>query len=109
MTVEVQAVCLGCCVNPNWFNPPGWTPPPQDYFKFPEIKMPIIDILAGVKLTDQEQEVLKKLAEAYSLFTNLDKRSEADNKEFVDAVHRAQQLIALRVARRVNPEVWHQP
>lgn len=99
-----QPACQGCCVNPNWFNPPVFTPLPQ-YWP-PEIK---IDILAGVKLTDQEQEVLKKLVEAYSLFTNLDNRSEADNKEFVDAVHRAQQLIALRVARRVNPEVWYQP
>jgi len=85
-----------------WFNLT-----PQDYFKLPETLK--FDLLAGVKLTDQEQEILKKLVEAYDLFTNLENRSDADNKEFVDAVHRAQQLIALRVARRVNPEVWHQP
>jgi len=104
-----QPVCLGCCVNPIW---PGHWPyftPPSEGYKFPEIKIPEIDILAGVKLTVQEQEILKKLVEAFSLFTNLENRSDADNKEFVDAVHRAQQLIALRVARRINPEVWYQP
>ena len=98
--MESQAACMGCCINSNW---PGFIPPielPQT-LKF--------DLLANVKLTEQEQEILKKLAETYSLFINLDNRSDADNKEFVDAVHRAQQLIALRVARRVNPEVWHQP
>jgi hypothetical protein len=106
MSVE-QGAYQGCCVNPNWFFNPGFTPPPVNYFKLPEMFK--FDLLAGFKLTDQEQEILKKLVEAYSLFTNLENRSDADNKEFVDAVHRAQQLIALRVARRVNPEVWHQP
>lgn len=102
-----QPACQGCCINPNWPGPwPGFTLP-QDYFKLPETFK--FDLLASFKLTDQEQEILKKLVEAYSLFTNLENRSDADNKEFVDAVHRAQQLIALRVARRVNPEVWHQP
>lgn len=99
--MSIQSAYQGCCVNPNWFFNPDFTLKLPETLKF--------DLLAGVKLTDQEQEILKKLVETYDLFTNLENRSDADNKEFVDAVHRAQQLIALRVARRVNPEVWHQP
>lgn len=102
--MTTESACYGCCVNP------GFTPQyPQDCYKFPEIKIPELDFLAGVKLTNQEQQILKKLVEAWSLYSELENRSDADNKEFLDAVHRAQQLIALRVARRVNPEVWHQP
>jgi hypothetical protein len=113
-----QAVCQGCCLNPNWYFNPNWPftndPPPYQNnpspFQQPTFSAPIfIDNLALAKLTPGEEELLKKLGEAFSLYTALDKRSEADNKEFTDAIHRAQQLVALRVARRVNPEVWAQP
>jgi hypothetical protein len=112
-----QATCIGCCLNPNWYNPYGpFTHNPFQYnpnpnpFKPQTFTSPVfLDNLAGVKLTPEEEELLKKLGEAYTLYIALEKRSEADNKEFVDAIHRAQQLVALRVARRANPEVWAQP
>jgi len=116
-----QPTCAGCCLNPGFINPYGpyinpnpfthdpfyQNPPfqPQQYTNLPIF----IDNLATVKLTPEETDLLKKLGECYNLYNSLDKRSEADNKEFVDAIHRLQQIIALRVARRANPEVWTQP
>lgn len=121
MTVRTS-VCQGCCLNPNWYFNPQW-PLSNDPLQYhnnpnpnlnpcqqPTFSAPIfIDNLALAKLTPEEEELLKRLGEAFTLYIALDKRSEADNKEFTDAIHRAQQLIALRVARRVNPEVWAQP
>ena len=118
VTVDVaQPTCLGCYLNPGFINPNPFTHDPfpyqnpshpfqpQQYTNFPAF----IDNLANVKLTPEETDLLKKLGECYNLYCSLDKRSESDNKEFVDAIHRLQQIIALRVARRVNPEVWAQP
>ncbi len=107
-----QAACFGCNLNPGWYNPyqSPYTPYLPDLSPFQQQTFPtFFDNLAFAKLTSQEEELLKKLGEAFSIYSSLDKRSEADNKEFTDAIHRAQQLIALRVARRVNPEVWAQP
>jgi len=127
MTVKneaAQATCFGCNLNPGWYNPyPPYTTPYTPYLPDPYNNNPnpfqpqpqtfftptFIDNLALAKLTPQEEELLKKLGEAFSLYSSLDKRSDSDNKEFTDAIHRAQQLVALRVARRVNPEVWAQP
>jgi len=114
-----QATCLGCNLNPGWYNPytcdpfygnnPHPNPHPNPFQQKTFSTPTFIDNLALAKLTPEEEELLKKLGEAFSLYCSLDKRSEADNKEFTDAIHRAQQLVALRVARRVNPEVWAQP
>lgn len=99
-----QGTCQGCCLNPGFINPnlfnPFFGPLHSDY---------PVNILDRVKLTSEETELLKKLGESYNMYCNLNARSEADNKEFMDALHRLQQIIALRVARRVNPEVWAQP
>lgn len=62
-----------------------------------------------MNLTFTEREILDHLANAWNAFTSLDKRSEHDSDEFHQAIHAAQQLIALRVARRVDPDVWNQP
>jgi hypothetical protein len=68
-----------------------------------------ININDFVKLTPEEKEILQKLGEAFTVYSKLERRSEADNKEFTDAIHRLQQLIALRVARRADLDVWAQP
>lgn len=103
-----ESVCCGCFLNPNFIvNYPYL----QDY-SAPSFKISDIPNMwgnASVKLTKEESQLLQKLGECWNLFCSLDKRSEADNKEFVDSIHRAQQIIALRVARRVDPEVWAQP
>lgn len=121
MTVD-QTTCMGCCLNPGFVSPYGPHVNPGSWVKgfqcdqansfqntF-QTSFPIfIDNLFAVKLTPEEMELLKKLGECYNMYCSLDKRSEADNNEFVDALHRLQQIIALRVARRANPEVWAQP
>lgn len=104
-----QGVCQGCCLNPGFISNPFAC----DFSPFHNpLQLPKLDfyfLMDGVKLTPEETELLKKLGESYNLYCSLDKRSEADNKEFVEALHRLQQIVALRVARRVNPEVWAQP
>lgn len=90
-------VCMGCCVNSQF---------PHYAWNYPQQEQQTPSILA---LTDQEKLVLTKSVETFNAFMSLDKRRECDCTEFTDAIHRIQQLIALRVARRVNPEVWTQP
>lgn len=119
MTVEVsaaQGACQGCCLNPGFINPYPFTHDPFFYHQPNPFQLSPLPALFStinttdlVKLTPEERELLQRLGEVYNLYTALDKRSEADNKEFVDALHRLQQLVALRVARRVDPDVWSQP
>jgi hypothetical protein len=121
-----QATCMGCCLNPGFINPyapyinPNFFTHDPYYYNPPQLNLfqqlqqqqvfpTFIVNLAPAKLTQEETDLLKKLGESYNLYCSLDRRSDADNMEFVDALHRLQQIIALRVARRVNPEVWAQP
>lgn len=60
----------------------------------------------GEGLTDTEKDVLNHLADAWNSFCSLDNRLEHDTDEFAKAIHSAQSKIAIRVARRVNPEIW---
>lgn len=60
-------------------------------------------------LTQEETRVLHLLASAWNEFERLDKKHPDDNDDFRRAIHQAQQLIALRVARRVDPLIWKQP
>jgi hypothetical protein len=53
-----------------------------------------------------EHEVLMHLADAWNKFLSLTGNRTDDVDEFRHAIHEAQSKIALRVARRVNPEVW---
>lgn len=46
------------------------------------------------------------LADAWNKFLALTGNRQDDVEEFRTAIHSAQSKIALRVARRVNPEVW---
>lgn len=98
-----QAVCMGCCLNPGFIcNHPMVTPQLFQIHSPPPLISP-------VSLTEAEADLLRKLGECWNLFTSLEKRSAADNSEFVDSIHRCQQIVALRVARRADPEVWSQP
>jgi hypothetical protein len=60
-------------------------------------------------LEEEELQILNSLADAWNRFVALAKKHPDDNDEFRRAIHQAQQLVALRVARRVNPQVWYQP
>lgn len=57
-------------------------------------------------LTAEEKNVLFLLAEAWGKFKEM--ASERDAKDFLDSIHDCQRLVALRVARRVDPEIWIQ-
>jgi len=60
-------------------------------------------------LTEEETRILHLLANAWNEYVRLDKKHPDDNDDFKRAIHQAQQLIALRVARRVDPLIWKQP
>ena len=60
-------------------------------------------------LTPDEIKVLNLLGEAWNEYVKLDAKHPDDNDDFRRAIHQAQQLIAIRVARRVDPVIWYQP
>lgn len=62
-----------------------------------------------MSLTDHEKGSLDRLVQAWNAWCDLPDRPQADDLAFMDAIHRAQALIALRVARRADPDVWRQP
>lgn len=53
-----------------------------------------------------EEAVLNALTEAWNQYVGLAVEHDDDLREFRDAIHRAQGLIAIRVARRVDPATW---
>lgn len=90
MTVQ-QPTCMGCFVN----NPNQWIMP---NYQFP----------AQPGLTDREKECLRHLTQAWEAFMALDEKHPQDNSEFCTAIHDAQKMIALRVARRIDKDIWSQ-
>lgn len=115
---SAQAACMGCLVNPFYhpFYGPIYNPwPPQNWDKTflmgDSIQQPALPFTLPppATLTEEEKQVLALLAEAWNKFNSLDKKHPSDNPEFLDSIHRAQQIVSLRVARRVNPEVWNVP
>lgn len=63
----------------------------------------------GPGLTPMEHATLKHLSDAWNLFLPMNGDDDDSRDEFRRAINRAQDIIALRVARRVNPECWLQP
>ena len=59
-------------------------------------------------LTETEENCLNHLASAWQIFSELKGKHPQDDNEFCNAIHDAQKMLALRVARRVNPNVWRQ-
>lgn len=94
-----QSVCLGCHVQPLWWNNFVTNPYTPEAAPAPA---------ADAGLTDNERRVLYHLATAWNEFSVMGRKCSADDQEFIDAIHKAQQLIALRVARRANPDIWAQ-
>jgi hypothetical protein len=58
-------------------------------------------------LTHQEISVCQHLVNAYNEFIKLNDKHPDDDQEFKAAIHAAQKMLALRVARRVDPLLWH--
>lgn len=59
-----------------------------------------------VSLTEQERAALTLLADAWNSWCLLPARVDGDDLEMQDTIHRAQALLALRVARRADPMFW---
>lgn len=103
-----QAACMGCFVNP----PLNWLPYGPDYAH----QQPPTFCYDGLRcphtpqpgLTGLEKECLNHLVEAWNLFVQMDNKHPQDNPEFCQAIHDAQKMLALRVARRVDTDVWSQ-
>ena len=101
MSME-QPICLGCNVAPSWCH----------------AKM-VEDITASSSLpnfntgtgglTEEEKKVLFYLKEAWGSFSELKNHVPHDLNEFNYAIHMAQQKLAMRVARRIDSDVWRQP
>lgn len=81
--------CTGCFVT----NPENW---PGRVFE--EKK----------SLSDEERLCLKHLEKAWNVFLSLYDKHPMDDTEFCNAIHDAQKMIALRVARRIDVDIWKQ-
>jgi hypothetical protein len=57
-------------------------------------------------LTEDEQEVMNKLNECYAAFFALGREHPDEMRDFIDGVHRIQDVMAVRVVRRCYPEGW---
>lgn len=60
-------------------------------------------------LSKAEKDVLALLVKATNAYFALAEEHPVERDEWVLAVHRLQDLIGIRVARRVDPDVWRQP
>lgn len=58
--------------------------------------------------TEEERQVLDMLAAATNVYFKLPEEHPVERDEWILAVHRLQDLIAVRVARRVDPDIWTQ-
>lgn len=102
-------VCCGCFTN---YPFPFYNPCRCDQtLSVPTYKtpMPMFVPVPAEGLTSTEKEVLRLLSEAWNVFVNLDDKHPDDDDEFRRAIHDAQKTVALRVARRIDTDVWKQP
>ena len=60
------------------------------------------------QLLRAEIKVLDYLEESWNSYVELENRDQSSDLEFRTAIHVAQNVLALRVARRVDPIVWRQ-
>ena len=101
MSIE-SATCCGCNINYAWAQ--GWHPNQIPQPIAPNWSNPIETALTQ-GLTEEEKAILQKLSLAWQEYVSIETK-DSNLREFNDAIHRCQQLVALRVARRVNPEIW---
>ena len=100
MTSE-HPVCMGpCCLSQDFFNNfnENISKIELDYRYKPNLHLNIPELL-----------VLDLTYQTWRSFEELGNHTDDDIREFKDAIHRLQQIIALRLARRADPSVWRQP
>lgn len=64
----------------------------------------MIDVEAG--LSSQEKRVLELTAAVWNEYMKMPEVHPSDRTELQLFIHQIQNLIGMRVARRVNPEIW---
>lgn len=57
-------------------------------------------------LTPDEDEVMQYLMDAVNGFTQLPTQHPNDIEDFINSIHRCQDILAVRIARRHYPEGW---
>lgn len=57
-------------------------------------------------IQDCEKLILNDVNSAFGAYLKLADRDSCDDTEFCEGVHRLQNVIAMRIARRENPEFW---
>ena len=57
-------------------------------------------------LTQDEREVMDYLMKAFQTFHRLAKEHPDELRDFVAGVHRCQDVLAVRVCRRIYPKGW---
>lgn len=57
-------------------------------------------------LTEKEGVVMDALCDAFIGFARLTRQHPDDLRDFTDGIHRCQDLLALRVVRRLYPRGW---
>lgn len=59
-------------------------------------------------MTDDEKDVLNKLAEAHNAFCKLQKIHPSDTREWTHNIHALQNIVMSRIAVRENPDFFYQ-
>lgn len=57
-------------------------------------------------LTEDEDDVMQALSSAARNYGKLPCQHPDERRDFVDAIHRCQDLLAIRIARRHYPQGW---
>lgn len=56
--------------------------------------------------TQEESEVMNKIAEAHSLYVKLKVMHPSDHNEWTTAIHTLQYLLSMRILQREHPETF---
>ena len=57
-------------------------------------------------LSPQENIVMARIIKVYEAYNKLETQHQTEKQEVCDAVHKIQDLLAVRVCRRMFPEFW---
>ena len=57
-------------------------------------------------LTQLEGEVMDALITAWNKFVGLQRQHPDEQRDFADGIHKCQDLLAVRIARREYPQGW---
>jgi len=74
--------------------------------KIRKAKKPISESQNELGLMPKEQEVMDKLMECYKAIIKLDKEHPDEMRDFVDGIHKIQDVLAVRIVRRMYPKGW---